>query len=61
MVVDGEVPAAFVDEVVVFVADRGEVVDVGVSAVAVPAQVVDLAVVVGDGAAGDGAVAVHGA
>ena len=59
--VDGEVPAPFVDEVVVLVAHRSEVVDVGVSVVAVSADVVDLAVVVGDGAAGDSTVAVDGA
>ena len=61
MGVDGQVPAAFVDEVVVFVADGSQVVDVGVAALAVPVEVVDLAVVVGDGASGDGARAVHGA
>jgi len=58
----GEVPASFVDEVVVAFAQWQEVVDVGGAVVSCPpADVVDFGVAERDIAVGVGAGAVHGA
>ena len=55
----GERPAAFVDEVVVAAAQRQQVVQVGAAGGCPRVDVVDVAVVEPDGAAGVGAGAVH--
>ena len=58
--IEAQPPAAFVGEVVVFVAKREQVDDVGRPAIAEVFEVVDDDVVPGDAAARDGASLVHG-
>jgi hypothetical protein len=58
---EGDVPVVVVDVGVVDTADGEEVVEVGAALVAPPDDVVEFAAVVGDAAAGDGAVFVEAA
>ena len=58
--VEVEPPSAFVSEVVVFVAEREQICDVGRPTVAEVFEVVNDDIVPGDAAARDGAPSVHG-
>lgn len=59
--VEGQGPAAFVDEVVVSFTHRDESAEVGTTEMFPEVGVVDAAVVEGDSAAGVGAGGIHGA